>query len=112
MNRYSPRRQSATRWLDGDCPRGVLAIYDHPKELDRFTVFFVEPIAGDTYATMCLGFLSVTESGGTYHGEMQAHEAAAYRYRVRNYAAKWSTLPAPVKAAVRRDLAEAAKESA
>jgi hypothetical protein len=110
MNKYSPRRQSA-RWLDEDCPRGVLAIYDHPKELDRYTVFFAEPITGDTYATMWLGYLSITEYGAWYHGEMEAYQAAAYRYRVRNYAAKWSSLPDAVKAAVRQDLA-AAQESA
>lgn len=36
---YTPRRQSS-RWLDGDCPPHVLAIYDHPAFADRFTVFY------------------------------------------------------------------------
>lgn len=105
MNRYSPRRQSARR-LDGDCPRDVLAIYDHPKELERYTVFFAEPVTGDTYATMWLRFVGITEWGGTMHGEMEAYNTAACRYRFRNYATKWSSLPDAVKAAVRHDLAE------
>jgi hypothetical protein len=38
MREYTPRRASR-RWLDADCPPGVLAIFDHPNEFERYTVF-------------------------------------------------------------------------
>lgn len=108
MAGYTPRRQSK-RWLDGDCPKGVLAIYDHPKFADRYTVFYAKPVTGTTYADMWLGYrgMSVSPSsaqGVGLYGEMRAHGAAAYRYASRHRAAKWSTLPEAVKACVRNDL--------
>jgi hypothetical protein len=109
VNAYSPRRQSS-RWLNEDCPRGVLAIYDDTREpCERFTVFYAEPIAGATYTDMVIGFRGMSEhpahpQGVGIFGEMKAYEVAAYRYRNRNRAATWSGLPDEVKACVRRDL--------
>lgn len=110
MRDYTPRRCSK-RWLDGDCPAEVLAIIDTgPKTVDRFDVIYtdVEEVKyGDSRrAERWMMLFCVTESGGGYHNEMQAHEVAAYRYRMKNRYTKWSTLPDAVKAAVRRDLQE------
>jgi hypothetical protein len=111
MTKYTQRRQSK-RWLDADCPVGVLAIYDSgPKDFDRYTVFYKEPIVGETYADMWLGYRGMSEhpsspNGFGVYGEMEAHKVAAYRYRVSKQACKWSSLPDEVKAVVRRDCEE------
>ena len=109
MRNYSPRRQSK-RWLDADCPADVLAIFDDPRTVDRFTIFYRDPICGDTYANMYLGYVGASEypfhpQGFGQHGEMQAHEVAQYRYANGHRKAKWSSLPDDVKQLVRQDLA-------
>jgi hypothetical protein len=108
MRSYTPRRASS-RWLDGDCPTGVLAIFDHPKEFERYTVFYVEPITGTTYADMWLGYRGMSSDpthpqGVGIFGEMEAYAVAAYRYRNKHRYATWSSLPDAVKAVVRHDL--------
>jgi hypothetical protein len=111
---YRPRRQSS-RWLDGDCPRGVLAIYDNGGvskrngSFDRYTVFYAET-ATDRHGHVWVSFRGMSESpcspqGFGIGGDMPAHEVAAYRYRVRHQAARWSDLTAEVQGVVRRDLA-------
>lgn len=106
MRPYKPRRASS-RWLDDDCPSGVLAIFDDPREHERYTIFYVEPVTGEDYATMYLQYLgsAVDPQGCSGHGEMAAHEVAAYRYRNSHRAATWSSLPDAVKRIVRGDLA-------
>lgn len=105
-NTYKPRRASK-RWLDSDCPAGVLAIFDHPKFTDRYTVFYAETA---TYqGQVWVSYRAMSESpcspqGVGLYGEMKAHDAAAYRYCSSHYAAKWSSLPEAVKDLVRRDL--------
>lgn len=114
MNRkYSPRRQSR-RWLDSDCPSGVLAIYDNKgKSADRYTVFYAEPISGDTFADIWIGYRAMSENpfdpqGVGLYCEMRAYQAADYRYRVKHQACRWSDLPERVKECVRQDLQESA----
>lgn len=107
--KYKPRRAS-TRWLDQDCPRGVLAIFDNPKTFDRYTVFYCAPVYGTRYADMWLGYRGMSENpfhpqGFGIYGEMQAHDVALYRYRNSHRACKWSDLPERVKQCVRQDLA-------
>lgn len=107
---YKPRRAS-DRWLDGDCPPGVLAILDHPDCFDRYTVFYVEPVVGTTYADMWLGYRAMSTDpthpqGFGIYCEMEAHEVAECRYRSKHRYATWSSLPDAVKAVVRSDLAE------
>ena len=104
---YRPRRCSR-RWLDGDCPAGVLAILDHPQYADRYTVFYAEPerdAHGDVWLSY-IGGTSASTLGISYHDTMRAHEVAAYRYRNKHRYARWSDLPEPVRAMVRADLAE------
>ncbi len=111
---YRPRRQSS-RWLDGDCPPGVLAIYDNGGtarrggSFDRFTVFYV-PTAEDYddrgYPTIHFRGMSERPSGPQGFGisdDMPWHQARAYRCRVSHHAARWSDLPAEVQAVARAD---------
>lgn len=108
MRSYKPRRQSS-RWLDGDCPKGILAIYDHPKFDDRYTVFYAEPVAGETYSDMWIGYRGMSENpfhpqGIGIYGEMRAYQCARYRYASRHRACKWSSLPEKVRQCVLNDL--------
>ena len=100
MREYRPRRCSK-RWLDGDCPEGVLCIFYHPKETDPYDIFFAEPHG---HAEPWLDYLCSDADGMHYHGEMQAHKLAEYRYRMKHYYARWSDLPEVVKNLVRKDL--------
>lgn len=107
MNRYTPRRQSK-KFLDGDCPAGVLAIYDNGgKTFDRYTVFYREVIPGPR-GEPWLWYRGMSErpcdpQGFGIAAEIQAYEAAAYRARVYRESCKWSSLPAEVQDVVRRD---------
>lgn len=110
MAAYKPRRQSK-RWLDEDCPPGVLAIYDHKQFGDRYTVFYTNPVCGTTYADMYIGFRAMSENpyhpqGIGIYDDMPAHKVANYRYASRHRAAKWSSLPDAVKRCVLQDLKE------
>lgn len=102
----STPRRCGKRWLDGDCPDGVLAIIDSGTRVspwERFDVIYSEVHAGPREKWMA--FLCCGVTGYGYHGEMKVDQVAAYRYRVKHRYAKWSTLPDAVKAAVRNDLA-------
>lgn len=105
---YTPRRQSK-RWLDGDCPDGVLAIYDSKNSGERYTIFYRVPLAGTDYASTVLEYVGCSGApfhpqGVGMHGEMGAWEVASYRYRCKHQAATWSSLPDDVKKLVRQDL--------
>jgi hypothetical protein len=105
MRKYTPRRQSR-RWLDGDCPRGVLAIYDSGPShaFDRYDVFYTETVT-DHRGDVWVSYLASSSYGSHHHGEMRAHEVAEYRARVKHQAARWTDLPEAVREVVRRDLA-------
>jgi hypothetical protein len=106
MRQYSPRRQSK-RWLDGDCPKGVLAIYyDRREPSEPYTVFYAELLPGDTWTGRWLNYAGIREDGRASHGEMRAYQVADYRYRNRHRAASWTSLPEEVKERVRSDLEE------
>lgn len=104
---YKPRTQSK-KFLDADCPSGVLAIYDNGgSSFDRYTVFYkpVEPI---NYHDGWIGYRGMSEhpyapNGFGIYSEMKAHEVAAYRNRIYRESAKWSSLPEDVKRSVRQD---------
>jgi hypothetical protein len=96
-------RRCNKRWLDADCPAGVLAIIDSKTFIDRYTILFTETFEyeGKTYVT----YLGTNESGSVSgHGLMPAHEAAAYRYRNKHRYMRWSDLPESVKAMVHYEL--------
>jgi hypothetical protein len=104
---YMPRTQSK-KFLDGDCPAGVLAIYDNGgKTWDRYTVFY-KPTAPLKDRGEYIGYRGMSEdpyspSGFGIYGELKAWEVAAYRSRVYHHSAKWSDLPEQVKKSVRQD---------
>lgn len=117
---YRPRRQS-TRWLDGDCPAGVLAIYDNGGltrrggSFDRYTIFLV-PTATDIAEQgrdLHIFYRGMSEHPSSPQGfgisdHMPWWQARAYRNRVSHQAARWTDLPAEVQCVVRRDVAELA----
>jgi hypothetical protein len=119
MNTYTPRRQSK-RWLDGDCPRGVLAIYDNGGSerrngsFDRYTIFYVpfRPLdgRGDWISYLAASANPFAPQGFGQHGELEAYKVAEYRYRRAHDAAKWSSLPEDVKRCVRKDLSIMSEE--
>jgi hypothetical protein len=97
-------RKCSKRWLDGDCPAGVLAVFDHPKTIDRYTVIY----AGVENGHMSYVAMNATPfhpQGFGQHGEMETHEVASYRYHNKHRYARWSDLPADCKQLVKRDLA-------
>lgn len=104
---YKPRTQSK-KFLDGDCPSGVLAIYDNGgKTFDRYTVFY-KPEDATSFADTWIGHRDMSahpSSPGGYgiYGEMEAYNVAAYRNGNYRESATWSSLPDDVKEAVRYD---------
>lgn len=106
MSNYTPRRQSA-KFLDGDCPSGVLAIFDNGgKTFDRYTVIYRE--AWEYDRTWYVGYRGMSEhpsspQGFGIYGEMTRWEMADYRRRAYRESAKWSSLPDEVKRVVRAD---------
>jgi hypothetical protein len=110
MTAYSPRRQSK-KFLDGDCPPGVLAIYDNGgKTWDRYTVVYRERVTGTTYADTWLWYRGMSEHPSSAQGfgvssEITAYDLAGYRRRAYRESAKWSSLPPDVQATVRADCA-------
>lgn len=111
---YTPRRQSR-RWLDGDCPREVLALYDDPRFADRYTVIYADLLDGPSGPYLWGRGMSGAPSHPQGIGmsfEQSAGAIAAYRYRERNRACRWSSLPEPVKACIRQDVALIRSEAA
>lgn len=102
MNRaYKPRRQSR-RWLDSDCPAGVLAIYDHEKYADRYTVIYAETYNGDTFYDTRLGYRGMCDrpchpQGVGMYGEFTAYDLVRYRAANSRRACRWSDLPLAVR---------------
>ncbi|ACF33956.1 hypothetical protein Porky_141 [Mycobacterium phage Porky] len=106
MSDYKPRRCSK-RWLDGDCPREVLAIMDSgPKNFDRYTVFYTDAVRDGR--DVWIGYRGMSEHpsspmGFGVSGQLRAHEVAEYRYRFKHQYIRWSDLPHDVQETVRRD---------
>ena len=106
MRRYTPRRASK-RWLDEDCPAGVLAIFDHPKFADRYTVFYTDAV--EVHGEIWVGYRGMSEmpshpQGVGMYNEMKAYQVSIYRTLNYHRSCKWSSLPEKVKDCVRRDL--------
>lgn len=109
MGTYKPRRASK-RWLDADCPEGVLCILDNKGQTtDRYTVIYSEVYGGEGLGGYMAG-RNMSENPFHPQGvgmsfELRPHEVAAYRYRCKHQYATWSSLPDRVKQCVRQDLA-------
>jgi hypothetical protein len=110
MNDYRPRRASA-KFLDADCPKGVLAIFDNGgKTFDRYTVVYADLIKGYGPGDWWIGYRGMSENptdpqGFGIYDEMPARQMAEYRRRAYRESVKWSSLPDAVKKVVRRDCA-------
>lgn len=110
MAEWRPRRQSP-RWLDGDCPREVLAIYDNGGmrtrsrygSVDRYTIMYVPGKGQDWIDYFGCSPDPYDPRGVGIHGELSRSQAAQYRYRAAHQACKWTDLPPDVQKAVRDD---------
>jgi hypothetical protein len=96
------------KYLDGDCPDGILCIMDHPKFGDRYTVIYKEVI---DYGNGLFYLQGRGMSANPTHPqgigllfELNVHEVSSYRYANKRRYIKWTSLPDKVKACVRRDL--------
>ncbi len=95
MNEYAPRRQSP-RWLDGDCPREILAIYyDKREPSDPYTIFYTGVEKDERDVWFC--YAGVSENGQGYHGQLRRYETQSFRYRNAHRARKWSEVHKPVR---------------
>lgn len=105
---YRPRR-AAKQWLDGDCPKGVLAIFDQETFFDRYTIIYREPVCGSTFGDVVLSYVAASKDpfhpqGFGQHGELTAADVVSFRARYRRSQTRWSALPDGVKTLVRSDL--------
>jgi hypothetical protein len=95
------------KYLDGDCPDGILCIFDHPDTGDRYTVIYKEVHEHNgTFYVMGRGMSeNPTHPQGVGQSfEMKVHELRAYRNANKRRYIKWTSLPDKVKSCVRRDL--------
>lgn len=105
---YTPRRCSK-RWLDGDCPDGVLAILDNRgKTIDRYTVIYRE-VTTDERGRHWIGLRDMSADpyspvGYGVYNDYEAHVIAQWRYKNAHHYARWTDLPEPVQRCVRQDL--------
>ncbi len=78
MRRKHRMRRASKRWLDADCPSGVLAIFDNKRSIDRYTVFYAEPITddGETFAYVAMNASPFSPQGFGQHGELSAYHVA------------------------------------
>lgn len=100
-------RRATKRWLDGDCPKGVLAIFDNQTTFDRYTIFYADPTK---YAKWnWYSYLGASENpthpqGFGQHGEMVDYKLANYRRINYRHSCRWSDLPEAVRKLVISDL--------
>lgn len=106
---YLPRR-AHPRFLDGDCPEMVVAIYDNGgKTFDRYTVIYRNVYTshrGEYVMYRGMSTDPTSPQGFGQMGEMMAWEVAPYRHRVWRDICKWSDLPAAVQSVVKNDCKE------
>lgn len=95
----------------------MVAVYDHHKSWDRFTVIFGGELViyrqgeARTYANahiQCLGLSGQPShpQGFSQWGELSAHECAMFRYRSSYYKIRWLDLPENVRKHIEARLRE------
>lgn len=112
MRRYTPRRASVKRWLEG-APDYILDILDNGgKTADRYTILFGGDFifhthddgriltGGDEYRNTYVQYLAMGEGGRdvSLWCEMPAWDAANYRYRCKHHRVRWDSLSAETQA--------------
>jgi len=106
---YKPRRMPK-EFTDGDCPDGVLDIFDEGEErefAERYTVVYTEVLAPNTHRAS-IGYRGMCETpthpqGIGMYGELTVSEMQQYRERMRSKRVKWSSLPEDVRGVVLHD---------
>lgn len=107
---YTPRRAGKKRWLEG-APEYVLDVLDSKGPGERYTVLFAgsllirESAAGNRRGRVIVPFLGMSDApshpqGVSMWGEMDARDAAAYRYRCGKERIRWLDLPEHIRAHV------------
>lgn len=100
-------KRANSRWLDGDCPAGVLAIFDNgARTFDRYTIIYTPEPGARWVCYFAASEHPFDPQGFGQHGEMLASDVAPYRYRATGAkeSARWTDLPDEVQRAVRQDL--------
>lgn len=99
--KYTPRRANKKRWLEG-APEYVLDVLWNKKTHDCYTVLLTgsELITDGTRMGTRIPYLTSTEHGSTYCGELSANNAAYYRYRCAHQRIRWNDLPEQVRKAI------------
>ncbi|OHU47134.1 hypothetical protein BKG82_26105 [Mycobacteroides chelonae] len=97
------------KYLDGDCPDAVLAIYDDPQSTDRYTIFYTRIDYDADTRTRWIAYRAASENpsaptGIGLLGQMDTHEARQFRNKSSNQYTHWTQLPAPVKDTVKQDI--------
>ncbi len=111
--KYTPRRASK-RWLEG-APDYILDVLDDKKSGDRYTVLLHSdqityhlqadrtPKTGSgRLDNTFIQYLGLSEypshpMGVSTWGEMEAYQAAAFRYRCKHHRIRWMDLPENVR---------------
>lgn len=99
MNDYRPRR-AGKRWREG-APEYILDCFDNRGETcDHYTVMFW-PERG-TRRDVWVQYLGMSDApshpqGVSMWGELSAHDAANYRYRVKHQRVRWLDLPEHIR---------------
>ena len=114
MRKYTPRR-AGKRWLEG-APEYVLDVLDDKDAGERYTVMFCgsELISDGTRTGTYISFLGMSGApthpcGVSMFGELQPHEAAAYRYRCKHHRIRWLDLPENIREHVKARVRDANK---
>ena len=102
MRNYTARRAGA-RWREG-APDYVLDCFDSKNDGERYTVMFTSE-GGPEFKDSWVPFLGMSGApthpqGMSMWGELEAYEAAQYRYRVKHQRVRWLDLPEHIRAHV------------
>ena len=99
---WQPRR--ATKFL-ADAPDEILAVYDHPKHMDRYTVIYRTVERNDRgNAWVIYAAIGSDPNAFFQHDELDRFSLDNFRSRSRKNQIHWNDLPDVVKNAVMRDL--------
>lgn len=98
-------RRNLYRRARTDYPTGVLAIYDNPRETDRYTVVYMP---NEYLGELWFSFAGIDQDGMGFHGEARNHERPRSSWGNKNGCGKviaFEAMPAEAQAFVMADLA-------
>lgn len=99
-SRQKCARRVSNKWLDGDCLDSILAIYDEPKCVDRYTIIYRE--IHDSHKGMYLVCFCCSErpchpQGIGQHGEVSLSDLGFFRSQTAKKKIRWTDLPEDVR---------------